>query len=115
MAEIYGLDVDVVHVQLSADEVQNRARFGCSVAEQVVAAYEVCSAVRALGAQPLAELHDVGLVEPERVGQLVGALIDAGCSTVRMLGAGGRDDKDRAHLVGTLVAARIDLGRVRFQ
>ena len=96
--------------ELSATEIDNQRRFGCSVAESVVGCYALADQARADGDTLVAILHDVSLAEVERVAQLSGALIDAGCSIIRYLDTGQRTAELRAALQHARIAdERIDI------
>lgn len=102
----------VAHVELSADEAMNQQRFGSAVADRIVDAYATCSELRSAEQEPIARLFDAELVAPQRIGQLVGALIDVGCRKIRMPGVG---EHERALISDALVAARVDLACVVFE
>ena len=70
-------------VELSASEQDNQRRFGCSVAESVVRCYVMAQEAKACGDALTVAILDVANAELERVAQLSGALIDAGCSAIR--------------------------------
>ena len=91
---------------LSASEVANHALVGCSVADSVVAAYGAGEAARDQDISLRACVFDVRDVEVERVAQLSGALIDAGCSEFEF-----HDVDDRAALLRALAAANIDVSQ----
>ncbi len=87
-----------MHVELSANESDNRRRFGCSVAESVVQCYAVADDARSAGDLLTAVLHDVGSAEVERVAQLTGALIDAGCTVIQFRDVGDGEPELRVAL-----------------
>ncbi len=101
-----------VHIELSADETMNERRFGGSVAERIVDAYATCAELRENEHGAVARMFDAAIVEPQRVGQLVGALIDVGCREIRMPDVG---ERDRARVAAALVSARVDLACVVFE
>ena len=104
-----GPAADVV-AELSASEEHNVVRCGCSVAESIVGAYALGEQARSLGVAMRALVFDIGAVEVQRVAQLVGALIDAGCGVVVLHNV----SDDREPLLGALQAARISDDRVKF-
>ena len=90
-------------VELSATEAWNQRRFGRAVAASIVEIYAVAESARADGISMTAKVHDVSDAEVERVAQLAGALIDAGCSYIEFHGAVGV----ATELCAALRAARI--------
>lgn len=102
----------LAHVELSADETMNQQRFGSSVADRIVDAYATCSELRVAGQGAVARMFEAAIVEPQRVGQLVGALIDVGCGEIRMPDVG---ERNRSLITAALISARVDLGCVLFE
>ena len=100
-------------VRLSVSEDANRAVNGCSVAESIVACYGHAEAARADGDVVTVDLVDVDHEAPERVAQLVGALIDADCTTVALHPTSGAlADADRVALASAFERARIGADRI---
>lgn len=67
---------------MSASEAHSPALTGGSVAEAVVACYAHADAARSDGIALVVELRHCDTEAPERVAQLVGALIDAGAERI---------------------------------
>ena len=93
-----------VLVELSASERDNQRRFGCSVAESVVRCYAMAQEADACGDALTVAILDVANAELERVAQLGGALIDAGCSVIRFRDVGEREAELRLALQRARIA-----------
>lgn len=111
--------VDEIEVVVSASETHNLANVRRTVAESLLGVADVVAAARPAGL-PVEGIVSTafgcpyeGDIAPERVAQLAGHLIDAGCTTLGFGDTTGMATPTRVEaLVAALVAARIDLGHV---
>ena len=99
-------------MELSADEIANRERYGYSVGESVVALYEDFASAREHGGVCDVALRDVGICAVERVAQLCGALIDAGADRITLCDRDLAGDEALSIALGN---ARIDEQRIVLQ
>jgi hydroxymethylglutaryl-CoA lyase len=112
-------DVDAIEVVVSASETHNQKNVRRSVAESVAGIYEITDLARGDGV-PVEGIVSTafgcpyeGDIAPERVAQLAGHLVDAGCGWVSFGDTTGMATPQRVHdLLDALLASRIDLAIV---